>query len=190
MELVVDRVEAVDRHARDARSLDEREVGIGDDRVHVRDVAREQVGLRRVAVTGQDMERIEILEPHERGSCLGEPRRLIDVREGMLGGVARKHEPQLGNPDREVVFRVARRVDQQQRQVAAVDDRGLRRRSDVGAVRHEVVEAPRLALASARERRFTLVAAQPRGAALVADEGAGCEAPPARLKTWLPQAWS
>ena len=80
----------------------------------------------------------------ERGARLRDPLRRVDVWKGVLRCVCGEDDPQLGNPDREVILGVAGRVDEDERQVAAVDRQALVAHRDVRRREDEVVEAARL----------------------------------------------
>ncbi len=158
MEGVVDRIEAVERDAGDASRGGERELGVGRDGLQVGDVSREEAGLGRATVTGQDKEWVEPLEAHERRTGLSQPFRAVDVREGVLGRIAGEHESKLGDPDREVILRVTGGVDELEREVAAVDrqavvtDRDGRRCQDEGVEAAGLLELARCPRRRARRR--------------------------------------
>ena len=108
----------------------------------------------------QDVQGIELLQAHERSARLRDSLRRVDVGPGLLRCVARKDDPELGDPDREVILRVAGRVDERERQVAAVDRKPLVADSDVRWCEHESVEPARLLLLHLRARRDRVAAAE------------------------------
>jgi len=88
----------------------------------------------------------------------------------MLGGVAGEDDPKLGDPDRKVIVGVARRVDECERQVAAVDREPAVANREVWRGENEVVEAARLQLLHLRPRQRPLIGGESFRASHVTDD--------------------
>jgi hypothetical protein len=170
MELVVKGLELVDPETGDTGSLGNRQRRVGDHGVEVGDVAFEQGGICGVAVARENIERVEFLQPSKRRTRLDDPYRRIDVWVWVLGGVACEHDTKLGDPDREMILAVARRVKEDEREIAATNREAGVADSEIGWDEDEIVEASRLQLALLRAREVTVIAREALGAQLMADD--------------------